>query len=592
MKYIYILIFYLFTVLSTVAQNPNNHWKLGASDVDFSTNPPIVSNVSGWGYGLASISDDNGDLLFYTDGLNVWGKNHMIMTNGIIGSSANPVNKVIIVPNVSNPSQYYIFKSQEYSCLCSTPNPQLYLYSIVEFNSSFPFGTVLSINTSINPDTPENEYSKCLKDNSGTIVRNSAKFGPLVATKNNTGDALWVVAQSGNKILSFKIDNSGLNQIPIVSTFTNAQIYNLGVQYSNSFDGIEGAEFRLTNDNTKLVGLQYSILRGNNDADNDPAYSDNIFYKLNFNAQTGVFSNYLLLFQEQAITSFEIANSSSNLYFIRAYKSAGVPYSKGEVVVRDINNLSNPSRILNLSGSAVASSSFSYLQRDKNGEILISSLFSTSNRNLYIHKIENQNSYTASTVLLNFLSLNNTINVMPQLIPSFEEPCFDDVLVTSTVFFGTDKKQAVNRLTASNIINSNTGAIYHAGTSVKLSNGFHAKAGSKFRAYIEGCSGEYAARVANVEDKEQEISENKAKENIFKLFPNPNKGIFEISAKEAINEKLQIQIYSIYGELMQSKIIDATSITKDFDISNAPAGIYFVKITGTNFNEEIKFVKE
>ncbi len=51
------------------AQNENNHWQLGAADVNFSTNPASVTTVSGvTNYGYASISDDNGNLLFYTSG--------------------------------------------------------------------------------------------------------------------------------------------------------------------------------------------------------------------------------------------------------------------------------------------------------------------------------------------------------------------------------------------------------------------------------------------------------------------------------------------------------------------------------------------
>lgn len=111
MKKIYLYISLLLLVNSVFAQDPNNHWILGTSDLNFSSNPSMASNVSGGGFGLASVSDDNGDLLFYTDGINVWGKNHMIMNNGIIGFSANSINKVIIVPNVSNSSQFYIFRS-------------------------------------------------------------------------------------------------------------------------------------------------------------------------------------------------------------------------------------------------------------------------------------------------------------------------------------------------------------------------------------------------------------------------------------------------------------------------------------------------
>lgn len=141
MKKLYSIVTLLFFVtVSTLAQNTNNHWQLGNSDVNFTTNPPIVA-VSGNSskYGKASISDNNGDLLFYTDGKTVWNKNHNVMTNGTnIGYSG--VINTIIVPNLANPNQFYIFRSEEYLKLCLCANFTYYLYSIVEFNSSNPLG--------------------------------------------------------------------------------------------------------------------------------------------------------------------------------------------------------------------------------------------------------------------------------------------------------------------------------------------------------------------------------------------------------------------------------------------------------------------
>src|SRR6185295_10516236 len=60
--------------------------------------------------GSASIADENGDLLFYTDGLSVWNKNHQIMPNGS-GMLGNPssTQSALIIPVPSSDSLYYIF---------------------------------------------------------------------------------------------------------------------------------------------------------------------------------------------------------------------------------------------------------------------------------------------------------------------------------------------------------------------------------------------------------------------------------------------------------------------------------------------------
>ena len=108
----------LLIVNSMFCQDPDNHWQLGVSDINFTTAPPIVSTITNNGnYGNASISDNNGNLLFYTDGVKVWNKNHLVMQNG--GSIGNPNSLLpfnnkqpcVIVPHPGNSNQYYIFNA-------------------------------------------------------------------------------------------------------------------------------------------------------------------------------------------------------------------------------------------------------------------------------------------------------------------------------------------------------------------------------------------------------------------------------------------------------------------------------------------------
>lgn len=59
-------------------------------------------------YGAITMADKKGNLLFYTDGIQIWNKNHEIMKNGT-GIKAN-INNLVIVP-LPNGYQYRIIHS-------------------------------------------------------------------------------------------------------------------------------------------------------------------------------------------------------------------------------------------------------------------------------------------------------------------------------------------------------------------------------------------------------------------------------------------------------------------------------------------------
>lgn len=594
MKKLYSIVTLLFFVtVSTLAQNTNNHWQLGNSDVNFTTNPPIVA-VSGNSskYGKASISDNNGDLLFYTDGKTVWNKNHNVMTNGTnIGYSG--VINTIIVPNLANPNQFYIFRSEEYLKLCLCANFTYYLYSIVEFNSSNPLGIVLSINS--NPLSQENQYSKALYSSSG-IVENAHTFGALTSTINNNNTEFWVVVQNQNKLLSYKIGSSGLNATPVESIFTNTQIYNPGSYNSGVISGLEGAKFSIAPDNSFLIGLEYS--KANNQSDPDGNYLNfkNFFYKINFNSTTGVFLGYESFSGGIMVYDFEVSKQSNNLFYVRnKFPFAGPPdiinAVDGEVCVKDLTNNSNPVRILNEFGTSTTSSKFSYLRRDKYDNLLISSTYSSLSRNLYLHKIDNQDSYSGSSVVLNSISLNvNPISVLPELIPSVIPPCIDNLVITSNVTYGMDKKQASNTIVALNTLNSGTSGIYHSGTSVTLSSGFNAKSGSTFRVYIAGCSNTFLQKKkSSKEEISTPIVIKESQKNNLKLYPNPNIGIFTIDFGFDNKNEIAIGIYDTKGkEVYRSSTKEATF---NINLPKLSSGLYFLKLEGDNYNETVRFIK-
>ena len=75
----------LFCTLTVLAQGEANFWYFGRQGgLNFNNGTATValgSNINTY-EGCASFSSANGNLLFYTDGIKVWNKNHQVMPNG------------------------------------------------------------------------------------------------------------------------------------------------------------------------------------------------------------------------------------------------------------------------------------------------------------------------------------------------------------------------------------------------------------------------------------------------------------------------------------------------------------------------------
>ncbi len=135
--------------------------------------------------GCATISDPNGNLLFYTDGSTVYNRNHQIMQNGtgLLGN-ATSTQSAIIVPFPGDCSRYYIFT------IFGTLD-----YSVVDMNLDQGNGAVTTKNSRLATATDEK----------------------LTAVKVPNENAYWVIAQIDNTYFhAYKITSSGVSN-PIIS---------------------------------------------------------------------------------------------------------------------------------------------------------------------------------------------------------------------------------------------------------------------------------------------------------------------------------------------------------------------------------------
>lgn len=565
-----VLILNLFCICSIAfGQNINNHWMLENVDIDFSTNTPTVNTIQGGKYGYASVSDIiTGDLLFYTDGHQVFNKNHQVMTGG--ENIAGPAytfdwvkQPVIILPKPGNNNQYYIFHTFETGCLCTSSNATYnpFTYAVVEFSSSYPLGKVIEQMIFMTTETSRGYDYLPL----------SMVYSPFI-------NGFFIITSFDDMafyppyLSVYKLDENGFSHNPVELYELNSDNYIDKSKGSIKFNGMGDK-----------IGITLNKTQGNIKAK---------FKLLDFNLETGELSNLYTIEtstnSSDSIESFEFSSDSQKIYYIKGT----------EVYVRDLNNLSLPAKKLSDSNDPSSfPNNFQHLQRDKYGNIWIASSLTNNNRNKYLHKIESQNSYDNSSISLNYIYLQGNLfptnrMSLPQVIP-YQIPCIENIYMTNTVNYGTqDYQSAYYSIIASNIISNGAVADYKAGNVVVLSDGFNAKSGSNFRAYIEECTNNFSNRIKNINYKE---SNNSVNNDIIKvkLYPNPNNGVFELFFENSTykyDEDVQIEIYNINSKLVEKhsqKISDDKLI---IDKQNLQSGIYFMRITSKSMSEVVRFI--
>ena len=82
------------------------------------------------------------------------------------------------------------------------------------------------------------------------------------------------------------------------------------------------------------------------------------------------------------------------------------------------------------------------------------------------------------------------------------------------------------------------------------------------------------------------ISETKSNDVNFNLYPNPGSGKFKIEVNHIVSDKINLEIYSLYGEKIY-EVINLKQFPNEIDLSGFPKGVYLVKLfEGANFYTE------
>ncbi|PQJ74639.1 T9SS type B sorting domain-containing protein [Polaribacter gangjinensis] len=162
-----------------------------------------------------SISDEEGNLLFYSDGATVWNRNHEIMENGsgLFGENTL-LQSTIIIPKPRDKNSYYLIYARQVVSQNLQQAIGIY-YAEINFSTTFPLGRVTEKNISLSYNSPSEK---------------------ITAVHHKDGERFWLVTVEGldndisksKKIFKvFQIDTNGLNRVP-KETPVSFEIENLG----------------------------------------------------------------------------------------------------------------------------------------------------------------------------------------------------------------------------------------------------------------------------------------------------------------------------------------------------------------------------
>lgn len=324
MKYIFLItISFFFLSLNLYSQHEADFWYFGDyAGLDFSSgNPEPLTNGQLQNYeGCAVISDSTGNLLFYTNGVTVWNKEHQIMSNGenLMGN-ASSTQSAIIIPLPENDHQLYIFTSD-----VLVDDEKKYFdtnglrYSTVNMNNENGNGEILYKNILLLDSTLEK----------------------ITAVKHHNNKDYWIIAHEyGNsKYYSYLLNKNGLNS-PIIS--------NVGTNFSND-QRLAIGYMKASPDGTKIVT---AILRASK------------WDILDFDNQTGILSNPIEINRPviNLAYSCEFSPDNSKLYISSLDTLFQVDINAGTQA--DIQN--------SLSQIAIFDSPIGAIQNANNGKIYV-----------------------------------------------------------------------------------------------------------------------------------------------------------------------------------------------------------------------------
>lgn len=222
----------IFITSVTFSQGEANIWYFGVgAGLDFNSGAPITLSNSSDDFvstlrSGATISNAAGQLLMYTDGINIFNRNHQIMSNGDqfipYGINEEFPSTIIMLPQPGSTTLYYVFTTQ------SRNTSSGFRYALVDMSLDGGLGSV--------------------------VLKNQLIYAPTsdkmsVVNHNNNLDN-WIVTHGvgNNSFFAHRLTSSGLNPVPVIS--------NIGSVFPTpTLSYTNGGQMKLSPNGTKLAVL-------------------------------------------------------------------------------------------------------------------------------------------------------------------------------------------------------------------------------------------------------------------------------------------------------------------------------------------------
>lgn len=229
------------------AQNESAFWFFGqGAGLNFNNGfpTPTLNGELQTYEGCATISSKLGELLFYTDGVTVWNKNHQVMPNGsgLTGNDSS-TQSAIIIPKPNSASIYYIFTVD------ARAGSNGLRYSEVDMSLNNDLGVVTS---------------------NKNVLLISASTEKITAVESADGESIWVIGHkwNSNEFVSYLVDLNGVNTTPVISA--------VGSFHQGNLDNTIGY-LKASPNKEKVASVK--------------SYTDNMVEVFDFNPATGVLTN-------------------------------------------------------------------------------------------------------------------------------------------------------------------------------------------------------------------------------------------------------------------------------------------------------------
>ncbi len=337
-------IYFVFSFFFLYSQKETNKWYFGNHQaLDFNTNPPTIINGSAlFSFeGSASMADNNGNLLFYTDGVTVWNQLNAPMANGtgLLGGIGVPGIGVgyqcaLILKQPGTVNQYFVITAP-----AGTSTNVIY-YSKIDMSLAAGMGSVTIKN----------------------VPLFNMSTGKITGVKHCNGQDYWIITHDlfSATFRCFLLTSAGINTTPVLST--------IGTIHNNDYFTMK------VSPNGKKLGLGIQI---------NSNYIGN--YELyDFDNSTGVVSNSLILASNIPIQSCEFSPDGTKFFGLGSY-----PNTAKILHQWDLCNNSN-SGIVN-SHYTLSTNYFGELQLASNGKI-----YHSDNGSYSLSVITNPNNYGSS----------------------------------------------------------------------------------------------------------------------------------------------------------------------------------------------------